>query len=139
MTTAMTQGLTLHNLTLTQGDQPLARLSAHVTPGQVLTIMAPSGAGKSTLLAAIAGTLPAGFTLSGQITLNGQDIGQLPTAQRRIGLLFQDDLLFPHLSVAQNLGFGLPAGGSKAARRAQIGSARVTPPPCRAVSAQGWR
>lgn len=116
-------GLGLQDLTLARGGQMLARLTLHVAPGTVATIMAPSGAGKSSLLAAIAGTLPPGFDLGGRITLNGDRIDQLPTAARRIGILFQDDLLFPHLSVAQNLGFGLAAGGSRAERQAAIDAA----------------
>jgi len=52
---------------------------------------------------------------SGQVLLEGRDIGVLPTVQRRVGILFQDDLLFPHLSVLENLLFALPAG--KAAQR----------------------
>lgn len=106
-----------------QRGKPLVRLTATVRPGEVLTVMGPSGSGKSTLLGALIGALPTGFTLSGQIMLNGEDITPLPTARRRIGLLFQDDVLFPHLSVAQNLGFGLRAGGAKAERQAQIDAA----------------
>lgn len=119
----MSNGLQLDDLQLSHAGKTMARLTAHVAPGQVLTVMAPSGAGKSSLLAAIAGTLPAGFALTGRITLDGAEIGHLPTAARRIGLLFQDDLLFPHLSVAQNLGFGLRPGGSRAERQARIDAA----------------
>jgi putative thiamine transport system ATP-binding protein len=85
--------------------------------------MGPSGSGKSTLLAALIGALPAAFTLSGRVLLNDQDITTLPTAQRRIGILFQDDVLFPHLSVAQNLGFGLRPGGSRVDRQARVEAA----------------
>lgn len=116
----MTTGLTLDALHITRGGTPLVRLTANVRPGQVLTVMGPSGSGKSTLLAALIGALPPAFQMTGRVLLNGQDITNLPTAQRRIGLLFQDDVLFPHLSVAQNLGFGLRPGGSRADRQAQI-------------------
>lgn len=116
-------GLTLDHLTVSHDDKVLVQLTAHVTPGRVLTIMGPSGSGKSTLLAALIGALPPGFTARGRLLLNGQDITALPTAARRIGLLFQDDVLFPHLSVAQNLGFGLRPGGSRAERQARIASA----------------
>ncbi|WP_430464469.1 ATP-binding cassette domain-containing protein [Tabrizicola sp.] len=119
----MTMGLTLDALQITQAGRPLVRLSAHVPPGQVLTVMGPSGSGKSTLLSAVIGALPAGFTLSGRILLNGDEITTQPTAQRRIGLLFQDDVLFPHLSVAQNLGFGLRQGGTKAERSERVEAA----------------
>jgi putative thiamine transport system ATP-binding protein len=119
----MTKGLTLDALQIDRAGTPLVRLSATVTPGQVLTVMGPSGSGKSTLLAALIGALPAAFTLSGRVLLNDKDITTLPTAQRRIGLLFQDDVLFPHLSVAQNLGFGLRPGGSRADRQGRVEAA----------------
>lgn len=118
------KGLQLDDLRIDDNHgKPLVRLTGMVSPGEVLTVMGPSGSGKSTLLAALIGALPAGFTLSGRVMLNGQDITALPTARRRIGLLFQDDVLFPHLSVAQNLGFGLRAGGTKAERQARIEAA----------------
>jgi putative thiamine transport system ATP-binding protein len=119
----MTTGLTLDALQIDHAGTPLVRLSAHVTPGQVLTVMGPSGSGKSTLLAALIGALPAAFTLSGRVLLNDEDITTLPTAQRRIGILFQDDVLFPHLSVAQNIGFGLRPGGSRIDRQARVEAA----------------
>ena len=119
----MTTGLTLDTPQIDHAGTPLVRLSAHVTPGQVLTVMGPSGSGKSTLLAALIGALPAAFTLSGRVLLNDEDITTLPTAQRRIGILFQDDVLFPHLSVAQNLGFGLRPGGSRVDRQARVEAA----------------
>ena len=119
----MTKGLTLDALQIDRAGTPLVRLSAQVPPGQVLTVMGPSGSGKSTLLAALIGALPAAFSLAGRVLLNDQDITTLPTAQRRIGILFQDDVLFPHLSVAQNLGFGLRPGGSRADRQARVEAA----------------
>jgi putative thiamine transport system ATP-binding protein len=116
-------GLTLDRLELRQGERLLARLDLTVPPGQVLTVMGPSGAGKSTLLRGLIGALPAGFSMSGRVLLDGQDVTALPAEARRIGLLFQDDLLFPHLTVGQNLAFGLAPGGSRAARRAEIAAA----------------
>jgi putative thiamine transport system ATP-binding protein len=56
----------------------------------------------------------------GQVLLDGVDITTKPPHARRIGILFQDDLLFPHMSVGANLAFGMPPGGAKAARRAQV-------------------
>ena len=79
-----------------------------VLPGQVATVMGPSGCGKSSLLAYICGTLDPGLQAGGQVLLDGEDVSALPPERRRIGILFQDDLLFPHLSVAENLAFGLP-------------------------------
>ena len=113
-------GLVLQDLTLFHGTDVLAQLDLTLRPGAVLTVMAPSGAGKSTLLRALIGALPAGFRATGRILLNGRDVTALPTAVRRIGLLFQDDLLFPHLSVGQNLLFGLVPGGTRSQRRNRI-------------------
>ncbi len=104
----MTRGLVLDQLTVHKGAQMIVSLNATVNPGQVLTIMGPSGSGKSTVLAAIIGTLDRGFGLSGQIRLDGVNVTALPTHARRIGILFQDDVLFGHLSVGSNLGFALP-------------------------------
>jgi putative thiamine transport system ATP-binding protein len=86
------------------------RLDATVAPGEVLAVMGPSGSGKSTLLAWLCGTLHDGVQASGTIELDGRRIDVLPLAQRRVGILFQDDLLFPHMGVLDNLLFALPAG-----------------------------
>jgi putative thiamine transport system ATP-binding protein len=116
--------LQLDALRVTLRGQVLVDLTVTVAPGEILTIMGPSGTGKSTLLAAIIGTLQPEFQHSGTITLAGRDIGSLPTRLRRVGILFQDDILFPHLSVGQNLAFALPATiGSRAARREKVESA----------------
>ncbi|MGL6573747.1 ATP-binding cassette domain-containing protein [Aeromonas hydrophila] len=82
-----------------------------IVPGEVLTLMGPSGCGKSSLLAALAGVLPASgpLRLEGDVTLGARRLTQLPPLARRIGMLFQDDLLFDHLTVAENLMFGMPA------------------------------
>lgn len=101
--------LTLERLTVDLGEHRLVALDVTVPEGEVLTLMAPSGAGKSSALGAIIGTLAPAFTVAGRVLLDGEDITRLPTRLRRIGLLFQDDVLFPHLSVGGNLGFALPA------------------------------
>ena len=99
-------------------------LRLEVQPGQVLTLMGPSGCGKSSVLAAVAGTLGAvaegqsALDFDGRILLDGQDLTRLPTARRGIGLIFQDDLLFAHLSVIENLLFALTPGPA-IARRAE--------------------
>lgn len=103
--------LELDAITIAAPHRVLVRdLSAHVRAGEVLAVMGESGSGKSSLLAMLAGTLPAGFRASGLIRLDGRDIGGLPTVQRRVGMLFQDDLLFPHMTVLENLLFALPPG-----------------------------
>lgn len=101
-------GLHLEDLRVTLDGRCIVDLRVTIAPGEVLTVMAPSGAGKSTLLAAITGTLDPAFRQSGRILLDGRDLTPLPPQKRRVGLLFQDALLFPHLSVAGNLAFALP-------------------------------
>jgi putative thiamine transport system ATP-binding protein len=120
------EGLTLNQVSLSIGGNSLfAPLSLYVPPGQVTTIMGASGSGKSTLLSAICGTLDPAFTLKGAIGLKGRDITGLPPHTRRAGILFQDDLLFPHLSVADNLAFGLPVGLDRRERQDRIRAALV--------------
>lgn len=116
-------GLRLEALSVRRGAVPIVALDARIAPGEVLTLMGPSGSGKTTALAAVLGALPHGFAASGRVILNGRDVTALPVAARRIGILFQDDLLFPHLSVGGNLAFALPTGGSRAARTARIEAA----------------
>lgn len=101
-------GLTLQDLAVTLDGKAMLRLSAHVPPGEVLSVMGPSGAGKSTLLAAVMGTLAPPFAVTGRVLLDGRDLTHLPPEARGIGILFQDPLLFAHLSVGANLAFGLP-------------------------------
>jgi len=114
--------LTLTDLSLTLAGPPLfPPLTLNVRPGEVATVMGPSGVGKSTLLDAIAGHLAPVFTLSGRISLDGHDLAPLPPEARRIGLVFQDSVLFPHLSVGDNLAFGLARHvKGRAARRAAV-------------------
>lgn len=101
-------GLILDQITIDLGPRRLLSLDLHVDPGNVLTVMGDSGSGKSTLLDFLAGFLNPAFTATGRILLDGRDITDLPPQARHIGLMFQAPLLFPHMSVAQNLMFGLP-------------------------------
>ena len=99
-------------LTLFLDGAPLLTLPPlRVAPGEVLTLMGPSGCGKSSLLAALAGVLPPGgpIRLTGDILLGAHRLTPLPPQERGVGILFQDDLLFAHLTVADNLMFGMPA------------------------------
>jgi len=118
---ASATGLALEDVVLTLDGEELVRVDACVLPGKVLTLMGPSGVGKSTLLAFIGGFLGRDFRASGRIVLNGRDVTALPPERRGIGLLFQDALLLPHLSVAGNLLVGLgPEVKGRAARRAAV-------------------
>lgn len=110
--------LELDAVTIATPERVLVRhLSARVGAGEVLTVMGESGSGKSTLLHWLCGgALPAGFLARGTVRLDGRDISSLPTPQRRVGMLFQDDLLFPHMSVLDNLLFALPADDARANR-----------------------
>lgn len=99
-------------------------LDLTVAPGEIVTLMGASGAGKSTLLAFIGGFLDPVFETRGRVRMNGSDITAMPSQRRRAGILFQDDLLFPHLSVGGNLAFGLAAHvAGRAARRAAVEAA----------------
>jgi putative thiamine transport system ATP-binding protein len=86
----------------------LQSASFSVAAGEVVTVMGPSGSGKSSLLSYIGGDLAKAFTASGEIRLNGQSLSGLVPEKRRIARLFQDDLLFPHMTVGENLLFAVP-------------------------------
>lgn len=89
-------------------EHPLFRdLTVTIPAGEVLTLMGPSGIGKSTLVDFIGGHLGPGFRATGRVLLSGRDMTALPAEARGIGILFQDAVLFPHLSVGDNLAFGL--------------------------------
>lgn len=102
--------LKLENISLKIDGNPLfSKLNLEVKAGQVTTVMGPSGCGKSSLLAYLCGALPSVFQTSGKIILYDRTLDNLPSHERKLGILFQDDLLFPHLSVGENLAFALPA------------------------------
>ena len=119
--------LELHGIHLATPERSLLNnFNAQVAPGHVLAVMGESGCGKSSLLAYIAGTLTTAIRASGQVRLQGREVQLLPTMQRRIGILFQDDLLFPHMTVQDNLLFALPAVGTRAQRIAQTDAALIS-------------
>ena len=102
--------LQLDDITAGYGDAPLfSRLSLSVARGEMRLVQGASGCGKSTLLGIICGTADAALTWSGDVRLNDQSISALPAEDRRVGLIFQDALLFPHMTVGDNLAFGLAA------------------------------
>lgn len=117
------RGLVLESISIAVkgGSRGLvSELSLSVPPGQVVTIMGPSGSGKSTLLSYIAGFLDLRtFAAKGQIMIDGETIVDLPAEDRHVGILFQDPVLFPHLTVAGNLLFGLQRGRWRDRRKRQ--------------------
>ncbi|MBO6639876.1 MAG: ATP-binding cassette domain-containing protein [Roseitalea sp.] len=117
-------GLRLDNILIALGSRTLVSIDHHIAPGDVLTVMGPSGSGKSTLLAFIGGFLDPAFSARGHVNCNGADITDAPPQARRAGLLFQDTLLFPHMSVGGNLVFAVPQSVTgRAARRDYAGDA----------------
>jgi putative thiamine transport system ATP-binding protein len=118
----MTGSLRLEAVRLALRNRELIpTLDVTVAPGQCVTLMGPSGCGKSTLLAFISGTLDPAFEVSGRVLIGETDITGLAPERRRVGILFQDDLLFPHLSVGGNLGFALEASvRDRGERRARV-------------------
>ena len=122
----MTQdgALRLEDVTVALDGQPLiVGLSLAVAPGEVVTVMGPSGSGKSTLLSWICGSVDPAFAIEGRIELDGTDVTGTAPEARRVGILFQDDLLFPHLSVGENLAFGVPRGVGREERRKRVADA----------------
>jgi ABC-type sulfate/molybdate transport systems ATPase subunit len=96
-------GLSVRELRGQAGSFSLGPISLTIPPNRVLVVLGPSGAGKTMLLETIAGLRP---QLMGHIALADSDISALPPERRRIGLVFQDAALFPHLTVAENIRFG---------------------------------
>jgi putative spermidine/putrescine transport system ATP-binding protein len=101
--------LTIKDLTLAYGDSvAVAGLNFEVGNGEFVSLLGPSGCGKTTTMRAIAGLLEPS---AGQIFLGSQDITRVPPNKRDIGLVFQSYALFPHLSVFDNVAFGLKLKG----------------------------
>ena len=104
-TTAWQPYLSLQGLHKAYGGAPAVRnLSLEIAQGQFVSLLGPSGCGKSTTLRMIAGLEDPD---AGRIVLDGEDISPLPTQRRRIGMVFQSYALFPNMSVANNVAFGL--------------------------------
>jgi len=98
--------LTLNKLTYLYEHLPM-RFDLRIGAGERVAILGPSGAGKSTMLSLVAGFLA---PVSGQILLNGDDHSVTPPARRPVSMLFQENNLFSHLTVRQNMGLGLHPG-----------------------------
>jgi len=90
------------------GRSVLDAVSLAVAAGEVVAVFGPSGSGKSTLLRAVAGLVE---VESGRVVIDGVDVTGVPTHLRRVGMVFQDEQLFPHRDVAGNVAFGLEMAG----------------------------
>lgn len=117
----MTDLLTLIDIDCRYDGRPaVCGLAMHVTRGSLVCLLGPSGCGKTTVLRAIAGFHPLG---AGKILIGGHTVSRpgftLPPEQRRLGMVFQDYALFPHLDVADNVGFGL-RGMANSRKRATV-------------------
>jgi len=101
--------LAVHEVSVAFDDAAvLDDVSLDVDRGEIVALLGASGSGKSTLLRVIAGLL---VPRSGHVVLDGVDVTGVPTHRRQVGMVFQDEQLFPHLSVADNVAFGLKMGG----------------------------
>mgnify|MGYP001211392347 FL=1 len=114
MTSSAARGVTVEDLEHSYGQEPVLHgVSIDVSPGESIALLGPSGCGKTTLLRLIAGLESPS---SGSITI-GEDLvaGEtwVPPNRRRVGMVFQDWALFPHLSVAKNVSYGISKSTSK--------------------------
>ena len=109
----MQSSLHIKDCQLYRQGELLLSLNEQVNGGEILTIMGPSGSGKSSLLNWLTGCLPKDFRAQGEVWLNDQNIDNTPPHLRHIGVLYQDALLFSHLTVAGNIAFAMPKGNKK--------------------------
>jgi putative thiamine transport system ATP-binding protein len=112
-------GLVLDKVAIALAGRTLLAVDRAIAPGEILTVMGPSGSGKSSLLAYVAGFLDPAFRASGRVLCADRDLTALPPQDRHAGILFQDALLFPHMTVGGNLLFAIPSAvRERALRRA---------------------
>lgn len=103
------KGVVLRNVSVRYGNvTALNDVSLEIIPGELISLLGPSGCGKTTLLRAIAGFAP---LTHGEILIGGEPCANLPPAKRNLGMVFQDYALFPHMTVARNIVFGLKMRG----------------------------
>jgi putative thiamine transport system ATP-binding protein len=120
MTSNSRGGLLLAGIDIRLSGRRLINIDAEIPPGQVLTVMGPSGSGKSTLLAFIGGFIDPVFEARGKALVDGMNLLDMPPEERHAGILFQDPLLFPHMSVGANVAFAVPATIRNKAERGRI-------------------
>lgn len=115
-----TASIELRSVTKTFGPEVRAvdNISLTIEPGSLVTLLGPSGSGKTTILRAIAGFED---ITSGEILIDGESISYVPTHRRRLGMVAQDYALFPHMTVKENLAFGI-----RSSHRARRDTQRLT-------------
>ncbi len=114
------EGLAVDRITHAYAGAPaVSDVSFSIAPGSISAILGPSGCGKSTMLRIIAGLIRPG---SGTIRIGGRDVSATPARERRVGMVFQNYALFPHMTVRENIGYGLSslARNEREARVAQL-------------------
>ena len=104
------QSLTLDDIVHRYGGSvAVDHVTLEVAAGELVALLGPSGCGKTTLLRIIAGFIT---QTSGKVVIGGRRIDELPPARRNVGIVFQNYALFPHMTVAENVGYGLAARGT---------------------------
>ena len=112
------RGITLSGLTVElQGKRILTGIDLEIHPGEIAALLGPSGCGKTTMLRAIAGLQSPS---AGEIVVGGEVMTSVPPYRRNVGMVFQSYALFPHMTVVDNIGFGLKMHGLSAAEREGI-------------------
>jgi len=96
--------ISIKNLKVNLGDFLLQNINLDIEPGEYFIVLGPTGAGKTVLLESIAGLYP---VLEGEVWIGDKEITDLSPEKREIGIVYQDQVLFPHLSVEKNIAFGL--------------------------------
>ncbi len=114
MTSSAARGVTITDLEHSYTEEPILHgVSLDVAPGESIALLGPSGCGKTTLLRLVAGLEKPS---SGSITIGGEPVAGdnwVPPDRRRVGMVFQDWALFPHLSVAKNVAYGITKSSTK--------------------------
>ena len=100
----------------------IPQLDLRIEPGELVTLLGPSGCGKTTTLRMLAGLET---PTEGAILIGGQDVTRLPPNRRDVTMVFQSYALFPHMSVAQNVAYGLESGGMSRAMAAEAAAQGV--------------
>lgn len=102
------------------GFTAIPELDLRIEPGELVTLLGPSGCGKTTTLRMLAGLET---PTKGSVLIGGQDVTRMPPNRRDVTMVFQSYALFPHMTVAENIAYGLESGGMKPAEARDAGNA----------------